>query len=126
MDWIQWVLSFVGVLGLIVLLFYALRKLNKKVSVSGGNKLRVLDRVNLGRDGMLLVVSVGGKLMLLGVTAQNVNKIADLEMSEDEYLPDVSGAQSFSAIFASQFTKKQHEQKENENDGASENGDKKE
>lgn len=75
MDWITWLLSFLGVIGLIFLLFYALKKLNKRVSVGSGSRLRVLDRVSLGKDGMLLVVSAAGKLMLIGVTPQRVEKL---------------------------------------------------
>ena len=85
MDWLQWLLSLIGVLGLIFFLFYALKKLNNGISVKSGNRLRVLDRVNLGRDGMLLVVSVCGKLMLLGATSSRVEKLCDLDVTEEEY-----------------------------------------
>ncbi|MDE6580383.1 MAG: flagellar biosynthetic protein FliO [Ruminiclostridium sp.] len=75
MDWLQWLLSFIGVIGLIFFLFYALRKLNKGISVKSGSRLRVLDRVSIGRDSMLLVVSVCGKVILLGVTSQRIEKL---------------------------------------------------
>lgn len=114
MDWFVWFLSFLGVLGLIVVMFYALRKLNKKVSIGAGSKLRVLDRVNIGRDGMLLVISVDGKLMLIGATAQRVEKLCDLDSSEEDYL---SGAQTqdFKSVLASVLWKKP--QQENEKSG---------
>lgn len=118
MNWLQIILSLIGVLGLIIMLFYALKKLNKRVSVQNGNKMRVLDRVNLGRDGMLVVVSVCGKLMLLGVTAQRIEKICDLDVNESEYFPTVEGGQQqdFKSILASAFGKKQKEtEKEPEN-----------
>lgn len=106
MDWISWLLSLIGVIGLIFLLFYALKKLNKKVNVTSGSKLRVLDRVSLGRDGMLLVISVTGKLMLIGVTPQRVEKLCDLEQTEEEYISGTQ-EQDFKSVLASVLWKKQ-------------------
>ena len=99
MDWIQWLLSFIGVLGLIAVMFYALRRLNKRIS-TGGGRLKVLDRVSIGRDGMMLVVSVCGKVMLVGVTSQRIEKLCDLDVTEEEYS---AGQQSpdFMSVFSS-------------------------
>ena len=104
MDWIQWLLSFIGVLGLIAVLFYALKKLNKRISTTGG-RLKVLDRVSIGRDGMLLVVSVCGKVMLVGVTAQRIERLCDLEVTEEEYN---AGQQNpdFMSVFSAMMGKK--------------------
>ncbi len=85
MDLLQVGLSLAGVIGLIIMLFYALKKLNRRVSTANGNRMRVLDRINLGRDGMLLVVSVEGKMMLIGVTAQNITLLTELHGSEKDY-----------------------------------------
>jgi len=86
MEWIQLIISLSGVIGLIILLYYLMRKLNKRFTVTGGSKLRVIDRANTGRDSSLLVVSVGGKLMLIGVSAGKIEKLCDLDISEEEYL----------------------------------------
>ena len=67
MDIIWVIFSLIGVLGLFFLLIYGLNKLNKKIGIVSGSKMRVLDRVNIGRDGMIMVVSVAGKLMLISV-----------------------------------------------------------
>lgn len=104
-------MSLAGVLGLIMLLFVGLRMLNKRVSVIGGSRLRILDRANLGRDSMILVVSVGGKLMVVGVSSQRVEKISDLDMTEEEYVaalaPGVSGnTPTFSDILGNIIGKK--------------------
>lgn len=106
MNWVSWLLSFIGVIGLIFLLFYALKKLGKKVSVTSGSKLRVLDRVSLGRDGMLLVVCVAGKLMLIGATPQRVEKLCDLEQTEEEYFSGKEQEQDFKSVLASVLWKK--------------------
>lgn len=106
MDWVQWLLSFIGVIGLIFFLFYALKKLNKGISVKSGNRLRVLDRVNIGRDSMLLIVSVCGQVILLGVTSQRVEKLCDLDISEKEYL-NTEQTPDFRTVLSSAFFKKQ-------------------
>lgn len=115
MDLIQVGLSLIGVLGLIFLLLYAMKKLNKKVSVSSGNRMKILDRVNVGRDGMLLVISVCGQLMLVGVTQQRIEKIADLPGSEEDYTNfDSSGQQEMS--FKSALTEVLRGKKDSNND----------
>ncbi len=114
MDWVQWLLSFIGVIGLIFFLFYALKKLNKGISVKSGSRLRVLDRVSIGRDSMLLVISVCDKVMLLGVTSQRMEKLCDLDITEKEYL-DMEQTPDFKTVLASAFFKKQEaEQKSTE------------
>ncbi len=109
MDFIWVILSLIGVLGLFFLLIYGLNKLNKKIGVVTGSKMRVLDRVTVGRDGMLFVVSVGGKLILMSSTSQHIEKICDLEMSPEEYAAQLQAtngeAVSFSTIFASMMNK---------------------
>ena len=126
MDWIQWLLSFIGVLGLIAVLFYALKKLNKRISTAGG-RLRVLDRISIGRDGMLLVVSVCGKVMLVGVTAHRIDKLCDLDITEEEYSADRQST-DFASVFSAMLGKKEQQGELSEKQGetpdevASENG----
>ena len=104
MDWIQWLLSFIGVLGLMAVLFYALKKLNKRISASGG-RLKVLDRISIGRDGMLLVVSVCGRVMLVGVTSQRIEKLCDLDIAEEEYSANGQNG-DFMSVFSTMMGKK--------------------
>ena len=110
----MWLFSFLGILGLIFFLFYALKKLNKSINISSGSKLRVLDRVNLGREGMLLVVSVDKRLMLIGSTPQRIEKLCDLDITEEEYLSGNSG-QDFKSVLSSVIWKK-NSAVSNEND----------
>ena len=126
MDWIQWLLSFIGVLGLMAVLFYALRKLNKRIS-TGGGRLKVLDRISIGRDGMLLVVSVCGKVMLVGVTAHRIDKLCDLDITEEEYSAERQST-DFASVFSAMLGKKDQQGELSEKQGetpdevASENG----
>jgi len=122
-DIIYVTISMVGVLGLFFMLAYGLRRLSKRVSFTGGGRLRVLDRANLGKDAMLLVVSVCGKLMLIGVSGQSVQKLAELEMSEEDYTATVtnSGNAGFFDVFSGLLKKKENKQEENgdEDEGSS-------
>jgi len=106
--------SLLGVLGLMFLTFFGLRMFNRRISTSGG-RLRVIDRVSLGRESMILVISVCGKLMLVGVSSQRMEKLADLDIAEDEYTKAafedaqkgvVQGVLPFSDILSSFIGKK--------------------
>jgi len=85
MQWLQMILSLTGVLGLIFFMFWLLRKVNKLSATASGTRLRIIDRANAGREASLLVVSVCGKLMLIGVSAGRTEKLCDLDVTEEEY-----------------------------------------
>ncbi len=42
----------------------------------------VLDRMGIAKDKMLLLVKVGGKSMLIGVTNQNINSLGEVDVGE--------------------------------------------
>ena len=79
------ILSLTGIIGLILFMFWLLRKVNKISSAASGSKLKIIDRATAGRDVSLLVVSVSGKLMLVGVSVGRIEKLCDLDVSEQEY-----------------------------------------
>lgn len=114
MDLIWVIFSLIGILGLFFLLIYGLNKLNKKIGVISGSKMRILDRVTIGRDGMIFVVSVGGKLMLLSATSQHIEKICDLDMTAEEYTAQLREdsqqlQNNFAAVFASVMKRNKEE-----------------
>lgn len=119
MNWLWLVFSLIGVLGLFFVLIYALKKLNKGVGYVNGNRIKVIDRVSLGRDGMLVVVSVAGKLMLVGVTGQHIEKLAELDMSPEEYnerSADETGGMKFSEALAEVLNRKKTTKKDEGDD----------
>ena len=85
-------LSLIGVVGLILFMYWLMRKVNKQMRTSSGSRLRILDRAITGRDSSLIVVSVSGKLMLVGVSVGRIEKLCDLETSEEEYFGDTETA----------------------------------
>ncbi len=117
---ILWVIiSLAAVFGLLFLLLYGLKRLNGRVGVNSGGKMRVLDRVTIGRDGMLLVVSVGGKLMLISATAQHIEKLGELDMTAEEYsaqLNEQNAQSGFAAVLAAAMSRGKNSDVQSEKD----------
>ncbi len=92
------IMALVGVLALVFLIFWIMKKFNARVSLYDSRNMKILERINLGPDKMLLLVSICGKCMVLGVTSNRAEKICDLEFTEDELAPK-SENPSFSESF---------------------------
>ncbi|MBD5112527.1 MAG: flagellar biosynthetic protein FliO [Ruminococcaceae bacterium] len=84
MEYFQMIMALIGVLALVFVIFWLMKKLNRRISMSDSHNMRILERINLGPDKMLLLVSVCGKCMVLGVTSNHTEKILDLEQTEEE------------------------------------------
>lgn len=84
-DILQMVLPLIGVLGLMLLLLWFIKRINGGKLTASGGQMNVVDRINLTKDASLLVVVVSGKLMMLGVTPANISLITELDLSEEEY-----------------------------------------
>jgi len=75
--------ALLGVIGLMFLTFYAYKWLNKQ-RMSGGfgynnRSIKIVEYVSIAQDKQLMIVTVGSKKMLLGVTPNAVTKICDLD-----------------------------------------------
>ena len=87
-------------------------KLNRRVTLSDSKNMKILERINLGPDKMLLLVSVCGKCMVLGVTNGRVEKVHELEETEEELMKkDENGGnppfkESFKIVFKDMLNKK--------------------
>ncbi len=55
----------------------------------GDERLSVLGRISLGRDGQAVVLQIGERCLLLGVTPANISLIRELD--EDEAAQWISG-----------------------------------
>ncbi len=93
------IMALIGVLALIVLLFWVMKKFNTRIMLSDSRNMKILERINLGPDKMLLLVSVCGKCMVLGVTTNHTEKICDLEQTEEELLANIQQNPSFGESF---------------------------
>ncbi len=105
------IMALVGVLAVVFLVFWLMKKLNKHVMVADSRNMKILERINLGPDKMLLLVSICGKCMVLGVTSSHTEKICELDTTEDELLPKQNGenpsfGESFKTVLGDMLNKK--------------------
>ncbi len=99
MEYFQMIMALIGVLALVFGLFWLMKKLNKHVMVADSRNMKILERINLGPDKMLLLVSVCGKCMVLGVTSNHAEKICDIDISEEELTQSDEGNPTFGESF---------------------------
>lgn len=92
--------ALLGIIVLIFLAFYAAGWLRKRLNIggfsaSGQRTVKIIEYTGIAQDKQLMVVSVGKKLMLLGVTPNSISKICDLDEEDltvkDEGIPSESG-----------------------------------
>ena len=86
MEYFQMIMALIGVLALVFLLFWIMKKFNARVSLYDSKNMKILERINLGPDKMLLLVSVCGRCMVLGVTSNHTEKICELDQTEEELI----------------------------------------
>lgn len=86
MQYFQLIMSLIGVLALVFLIYWVMKKLNHRVITNDSRNMKILERINLGPDKMLLLVSVRGKCMVLGVTNGRIEKVHELEESEEQLM----------------------------------------
>ena len=102
--------SLLGVIGLIFLVYYGTRWLNKKFRSTGWNGLergiKIIDCIGIAHDKQLMVVKVGKKGMLLGVAPNSISKLCDIDdddisdmQRETEEKSSVSFSESFKNVF---------------------------
>jgi flagellar protein FliO/FliZ len=83
-DFFSMLFSLVGAVCIIVLTYYASRWYARKMGpIAGGKHIRIIDRVVVSRTGSVLIVDIGGRQYLLGVSDQNVQILMEL----DETIP---------------------------------------
>ena len=109
-DYFQMIMALVGVLAIVFVLFWLMKKMNKHVMTSDSRNMKILERINLGPDKMLLLVNIAGKLMVLGVTSNHTEVICELEQTEEELFPKTQGenpsfGESFKTVLGNMMSK---------------------
>lgn len=79
-------MALIGVLALVFVLFWLMKKLNARVYMGSSRNLKIIERVNIGQDKCLLLISVCGKCMVIGVSQNHTEKLCDLEQTEEELM----------------------------------------
>lgn len=105
------VLSFVGMLGgfflILVLAYWATKVIGRGYAAAGtGRMIEVLDRMGLGQEKQLLVVKAAGKVLLLGVTAQHIEKLEELDADALPQAPSPPQSGMFFAALKSALEQK--------------------
>ncbi len=110
--------ALLGIVGLIFLAFWAAGWLRKHMSAGGfgqSRAIKIRECAGIAQDKQLLIVTVGGKTMLLGVTPGSVTKLCDLD-EEDIAALDASDAPAGSGF--AQSLKKAFAERKGLNGGA--------
>ena len=50
MQYFQMIMALIGVLALVFGIFWVMKTLNKRVTLSGSKNMKILERINLGPD----------------------------------------------------------------------------
>lgn len=99
MQYFQMVMALIGVLALVFLLYRIMKKFNSRTVLYDSRNMKILERINLGPDKMLLLVSICGKCMVLGVTSSHTEKICDVEGDEETLMMSSNENPSFKESF---------------------------
>lgn len=77
------VMAVLGFGVVIVMAYISTKYAGKKLSLKNGGagNIKIIDRVALGADKSLIIVQSAGKTMLIGVTAQHIEFISELDES---------------------------------------------
>ena len=108
-DFFLVLFSLLGVIGLIFLTYYGARWMNKKFRPGGqgfnsSKGIKIVECVGIASDKQLIIVTVGKKSMLLGVTPTAVNKICDLD-NDDMSVIEKASADAADSSFLNSFKK---------------------
>jgi len=85
------VLSLLGMLAAMAAILFAAHFVTKWIAArsaphmtaaGGDERLRVLGRISLGRDGQAVVLQIGERCLLLGVTPTNISLLRELDEEE--------------------------------------------
>lgn len=127
------VCALLGIIGLMFLAFYAARWLNRHFSgglFGGGQKtVKIIECVGIAQDKQLMIIQIGSKYMLIGVTPNAINKICDLEETDiafsenSETVPAVSAESGFMRSLKKALAERNRENTQNTEDGRNEKDD---
>ena len=82
-------MQLMGILFIIFLAYVGTKWLSKKYSrVSMGKNMKVLERISLGPDKSIVLVTVGKKAYLLGVSSKGIDALRDIDECEIEQVQE--------------------------------------
>jgi flagellar protein FliO/FliZ len=77
-DWLQYLFSFIFVIGLLLLLLWTLRRLQSGTSLlrKSKNRLHVLETLSVGARQKILLIRVDEREILVGISAQQMTALS--------------------------------------------------
>ncbi len=115
LDAVVWILVLLVSFALVVVCaYYATRLLGKRYGIqnSGSGRIAILDRTFVGQDRQILIVEVADKTMLIGVTANHIEKLCDLDPDQLPSLPEKPQDVTFKGLLDGMLKKSGTAQKE--------------
>ena len=85
------------IVGLWLLSWYAKKRVNSPGSRFGGRQIRILENCHMGVKKSISLVKVPGKVLVVGVTADNLSLLGELDETQfvvNEKMPGDEPAQS--------------------------------
>lgn len=108
MQQIGQIASFLAVFIVFVLILYASYICSKKVAKislreNQSKYMKLVDRIVVGQDKHVSIVSIGGRYFLIGTSANSITMLTELDQENliESEIPETSfpGAESFKEIF---------------------------
>lgn len=79
-DIFSLIFAFVGIIGVVILTYYASKLYARKLGpIAGGKYIRIIDRVIVSKSGSILIIDVGGKQYMVGVNEQSIQIMEELD-----------------------------------------------
>jgi flagellar protein FliO/FliZ len=97
-EWLSMMASFMLVIGMLVATLFAIKKLGPNIANSGNRRLKLLEIQNLGGRQKLLLVSLNGDQVLIGLSPQGMTKLGSWPAVEDNAEPDIHAQQTSQAV----------------------------
>lgn len=101
LDAVVWILAVLVLFAIVVICaYYATRLLGKRYGMqnSGNGNIKILDRAYIGQDRQILIIQVAEQTMLIGVTANGIAKLSDLDPNQLPSLPEKQQAAPFQGL----------------------------
>ncbi|MGB1868151.1 MAG: FliO/MopB family protein [Porticoccaceae bacterium] len=83
-EWLSMMASFMLVIGMLVATLFAIKKLGPNMVNAGNRRLKLLEIQNLGGRQKLLLVSLNGDQVLIGLSPQGMTKLGSWPAVEDD------------------------------------------
>lgn len=79
-------------IGILYLAYISTKYIGKKYSINarGGKNLQIIETLSAGKDSRLVIAKAGNKILLLGMTAQNISLLKELDEDDIQLADEVA------------------------------------